>query len=201
MVDYDETGQVRVEVLRARTSAGHGLGNLWWTFLLRGALAVTLGLFALFWPTLSVSALALAVGFYCVADGTAGLIAALRASERGRFLLQPIVSLAVGAMLILWPEGSLRLLLTAFGAWMLVIGISQFLRARQLNTGDPLRGAMMSIGVIVAILGAILMMLPGGGLVVITWAVGLAALAVGGHLVFFALHLRRLLPRTARRVA
>lgn len=202
MVDYDETGQVvRVEVIRARASAGKGVGGPWWAFLLRGGLAAGLGLFALFWPTLSLSVLALAVGLYCVADGTAGLIAALRASERGHFLLQPIVSLAIGAVLILWPEASLHLLLTAFGVWVLVIGINQLMRARQFGAGDPLRSAMVSIGVIVAIFGAILLISPGGSLVVITWAIGLVALAVGSQLVFFALQLRRLQPRTARRMS
>ena len=33
---------------------------------------------------------------------------------------------------------------------------------------------------------------PCGGLVVITWVVALAALVVGGYLIFFALNLRRL---------
>jgi uncharacterized membrane protein HdeD (DUF308 family) len=201
MVDYDETGRIEVEVVTARTRAGAGdrLGHLWWAFLLRGILAAGLGLFALFWPTLSASILALAVGFYCVADGTAGLITALRAAARGRYLLQPIVSLAIGALLILWPEGSLRLLLTAFGAWVLVIGLNQVMAARQFSRGDPARSAMMSIGAIVALVGAILMLSPTGGLVVISWAIALAALVIGGYLIFFALHLRQLQPRPAAR--
>ena len=194
MVDYDENGRVQVEVITARDrgAGSYRLGSVWWSFLLRGVFATALGLFALFWPELSVSVLALAVGFYLIADGTAGLIAALRAGARGRALLQPVVSLAIGTVLMLWPEGSLQLLLAAFGAWLGIIGINQVLNARQFAAGDPARTALMAIGAIVALLGLVLLLSPGGGLVVITWAIGLAALVVGAHLVFFALQLRRL---------
>lgn len=194
MVDYDETGRVEVEVIRARGRGvgGDRPGSVWWSFLLRGVFATALGLFALFWPTLSVSVLALAVGFYLIADGTAGLIAALRAGARGRALLQPVVSLAIGTVLMLWPEGSLQVLFAAFGAWLAIIGVNQVLNARQFAAGDPARTALMAIGAIVALLGLVLLLSPGGGLVVITWAIGLAALVVGAHLIFFALQLRRL---------
>jgi uncharacterized membrane protein HdeD (DUF308 family) len=191
MVDYDESGR---EIITAR---GYRVGNdppgsVWWSFLLRGVFATALGLFALFWPTLSVSVLALAVGFYLIADGTAGLIAALRAGARDRALLQPVVSLAIGTVLVLWPEGSLQLLLAAFGAWLGVVGLNQVLNARQFAAGDPARAALLAIGAIVALLGLVLLLSPGGGLVLITWAIGLAALVVGAHLSFFALQLRRL---------
>jgi uncharacterized membrane protein HdeD (DUF308 family) len=191
MVDYDESGR---EIITAR---GYRVGNVppgsvWWSFLLRGVFATALGLFALLWPTLSVSVLALAVGFYLIADGTAGLIAALRAGARDRALLQPVVSLAIGTVLVLWPEGSLQLLLAAFGAWLGVVGLNQVLNARQFAAGDPARAALLAIGAIVALLGLVLLLSPGGGLVLITWAIGLAALVVGAHLSFFALQLRRL---------
>jgi uncharacterized membrane protein HdeD (DUF308 family) len=194
MVDYDETGRVQVEVItaRGRGIGGAGLGGVWWSFLLRGVFATALGLFALFWPTQSLSVLALAVGFYLIADGTAGLIAALRAAARGRYLLQPVVSLAIGTVLMFWPEASLQFLVAAFGAWVLIIGANQMLTARQFAAGDPARGALMGIGIAIGLLGLVLLLAPGGGLVVITWVVALAALVVGGYLIFFALNLRRL---------
>lgn len=194
MVDYDETGRVQVEVItaRGRGAGGAGLGGVWWSFLLRGVFATALGLFALFWPTQSLSVLALAVGFYLIADGTAGLIAALRAAARGRYLLQPVVSLAIGTVLMFWPEASLQFLVAAFGVWVLIIGANQMLTARQFAAGDPARGALMGIGIAIGLLGLVLLLAPGGGLVVITWVVALAALVVGGYLIFFALNLRRL---------
>ena len=57
---------------------------------------------------------------------------------------------------------------------------------------DPGTKLIYAIGAVVGLLGLVLLLSPGGGLVVITWAIGLAALVVGAHLVFFALQLRRL---------
>jgi hypothetical protein len=36
------------------------------------------------------------LGLYCLADGLPGLVVALRASDRGTYLLQAVVSLVVG---------------------------------------------------------------------------------------------------------
>jgi uncharacterized membrane protein HdeD (DUF308 family) len=47
-----------------------------------------------------------------------------------------VISLAIGAVLALWPEGSPRLLLTAFGLWVLVISVSQTVAALQWGGGD-----------------------------------------------------------------
>ncbi len=194
MVDYDEQGRVLVEGVTARSRRGvHGRPpGLWWSFLLRGVLATALGLFALFWPMQGLGVLALAVGFYLIADGAAGLIAAWRARVPREYLLQPAIGLTIGTVLILWPEGSLRLMLTAFGLWVLVIGASQIVNALQLPQDDPERRVMIPVGTALAVLGLALVLAPGGGLVVITWAIALAALVVGGHLILLGLSLKRL---------
>ena len=188
----DEMRHVRVEVITARSRRGEGrtLGGPWWSFVLRGVLATALGLFALFWPTQGLSVLALAVGLYAIADGAAGLVAALRTAAPPGYLVQPVISIAIGALLALWPEGSLRLLLTAFGLWVLIIGVSQIVGALQLPYGDPERRVMVPVGALLALLGLVLALAPGGGLVVITWAIALAAIVVGGHLILLGLRLK-----------
>ena len=110
----------------------------------------------------------------------------------GRYLLQPVASLVIGTALMLWPEASLQFLVAAFGAWVLIIGVNQVLSARQFAAGDPARGALIGVGVAIALFGLVLLLSPGGGLVVITWVVALAALVMGAYLIFFALNLRRL---------
>ena len=194
MVDYDEQGRVLVDgrTARSRRGARGSPPGLWWSFLLRGVLATVLGLFALFWPMQGLGVLALAVGFYLVADGAAGLIAAWRTGVPREYLLQPAIGLAIGTVLILWPEGSLRLMLTAFGLWVLFLGASQLVNALQIPRGDPERRATIPIGIVLAVLGLALALAPGSSLVVITWAIALAALVVGAHLVLLGLSLRRL---------
>ena len=78
--------------------------------MLRGVFAGVLGICALIWPTLSFTILTRMVGLYCLADGLPGLVGALRASDRGTYLLQAIVSLVAGGVLLFLPSASARTL-------------------------------------------------------------------------------------------
>jgi uncharacterized membrane protein HdeD (DUF308 family) len=203
MIDQNEHQPDRAEALMAgiRTGVSNKLGDLWWSLLVRGILAAALGIFAFFWPALSLSLLVLAVGLYCVADGIAGLIAAVRASERRAYLLQALMSLAIGAVLVFWPGGSVRTLLVIFGIWVILMGISQIMAARRLTTTDPDRGVMITVGLVATVAGVVLMFLPGSGVVVISWVIALVALLVGALLIYLASRFRRLGKRIETRHA
>jgi len=98
MTDINERRGERVQTVAAGVRAGVSskLGSIWWSFLLRGIFAIALGIFALFWPALSLSILVLAVGLYCVADGVAGLVGALRYPDLRENLVQALVVLGIG---------------------------------------------------------------------------------------------------------
>jgi uncharacterized membrane protein HdeD (DUF308 family) len=175
-----------------RTRASDRLGDVWWTFMLRGLLAAALGLCALIWPTLSLEILLRLVGIYCLADGVAGLVGAIRSGERPS-LLQAVFGIFVGLVLLVWPGASTRLLLMVFGAWALVTGISQMIAARSLDPEH--RGPRTAIGVIAAVVGLVLLLWPGTGIVTISWVIALAALILAALLIFLALRLKGLKTR------
>jgi uncharacterized membrane protein HdeD (DUF308 family) len=183
---YDESRQRRVRVVVAgvRTGVGDKLGSVWWSFLLRGIFAIGLGIFALLWPSLSLSVLAIAVGLYCIADGTTGLVGALRYPELRDYLAQALIVLGIGLVLVFWPGPTLRTLLVLLGAAALVAGIGQIVTARRLATDDPERGAMMAIGAAAAIVGLVLAFWPGSGVTVISWVIGIAAILIGILLIY-----------------
>ena len=171
------------------------LGDIWWAFMLRGVFAGVLGIFALIWPTPTFTILTRMVGLYCLADGLPGLVGALRASDRGTYLLQPVVSLVVGGFLLFWPSTSVRTLLMVFGGWALFTGISNVLAARRANVEDTGRVLMATIGGAVAVVGLVLLIWPGTGVVAISWIIALAALMLAALLIFLALRLKRLKKR------
>jgi uncharacterized membrane protein HdeD (DUF308 family) len=127
------------------------LGDIWWAFMLRGAFAGILGICALIWPTPSFTILTRIIGLYCLAEGLTGLVGALRASDRGTYLLQGVVSLVVGGVLLFLPSASARTLLMIFGAWALFTGISHILTARRANVEDADRSTMIITGRVVTI--------------------------------------------------
>ncbi len=171
------------------------LGDIWWAFMLRGAFAAVLGICAIIWPTLSFTILTRMIGLYLLADGLPGLVGALRASDRGTYLLQAVVSLVVGGLLLSWPSTSVRTLLMVFGGWALFTGVSNILAARRANVEDTERGLMTTMGGAVAVVGLILLIWPGTGVVAISWIVALAALLLAALLIFLALRLKRLKKR------
>ena len=168
------------------------LGDIWWAFMLRGVFAGVLGIFALIWPTPTFTILTRMIGLYCLADGLPGLVGALRASNRGTYLLQAVVSLVVGGFLLFWPSTSARTLLMVFGGWALFTGVSNILAARRANVEDTDHRLTTTMGGAVAVVGLILLIWPGTGMVAISWIIALAALMLAALLIFLALRLKRL---------
>jgi uncharacterized membrane protein HdeD (DUF308 family) len=171
------------------------LGDIWWAFMLRGLFAGVLGACALLWPTPSFTILTRMVGLYCLADGLPGLAGARPASDRGTYLLQAVVSVAVGGVLLFLPSASGRTLLRVFGGWALLTGVSHILAARWANVEDTERGFTTSMGGAVAVVGLTLLIWPGTGAVAISWIIALAALLFATLLIFLALRLKRLKKR------
>ncbi|MEA3411163.1 MAG: DUF308 domain-containing protein [Pseudomonadota bacterium] len=172
--------------------AGRRHGKVWWSFLLRGLIALALGLCALIWPSASLSILLRLVGLYLLADGALGLIAAYRSLDRTPYLIQAAISLVVGAVLLFWPGATVKTLFVIFGIWALLSGIMQIVSSRQLQPDDPDRGLMTGIGVVAAIVGLVLIFWPGTGVVAIAWVIAAAAFVIAALLIFLALRLKRL---------
>jgi uncharacterized membrane protein HdeD (DUF308 family) len=169
------------------------LGHLWWFFLLRGIFAAILGIVALVWPSASLAILTALVGIFFVADGAAGLWAALRNRALDENLLQPILGVAIGAVLLFWPGVTVRLVLVILGIWALAFGVSQMLEARRIIPDESKeRGSVVTVGGIAAVLGAILILWPGTGVIAVSWVIAIAAFIVAALLIFLALRTKRL---------
>ena len=164
---------------------------MWWAYMIRGVLAGILGLCALFWPSATVGLLVTLVGIFCLVEGTTGVAGAIRAPERGFGLAPGLIGIAVGLILLFWPGATVRTLLIVFGAWLLVIGISQILSALGASFERDDRNFFMSIGGVVAAIGLVLIVWPGTGVVAISWVIAIPALVLSALLIFLALRLKR----------
>lgn len=185
-------GQMRAIAVSAAGHLSKGAHRLWWFFLLRGILAGMLGLSALAWPSASLAILAVLVGVFFVVNAASGVFVALRDRRLDESILEPVVSLVIGAWLLYWPGVSVRFLLMMLGAWALVLGISQMLTALRTADQDGQRGSVSAVGVIAALLGVTLILWPGAGVVAIAWVVALAAFVISALLIFLALRMKRL---------
>jgi uncharacterized membrane protein HdeD (DUF308 family) len=196
MSEEREPGRPLADV---RSRASTKLGDMWWAFMVRGVLAAVLGLCALIWPSASLAILMRLVGLYCLLDGVTGLVGVFRATERGANLMQAILGLVIGALLLFWPEASVRTLLVVFGLWAVLTGVSQIVAARQEDVGGGDRSLITAIGWTAVVVGLILIVWPGTGVVTIAWVIAIAALLVAVLLIWLALRFKRLQARLEAR--
>ena len=174
-----------------QTRVSGKMHNVWWTFMLRGLLALGLGVSALIWPKLTLGLLVSLVGIFALLDGAAGLISGIRGRDLQTYLLPALVSLTVGAVLLFWPGVTVKFLLIILGIWAVLHGVNLFLAGRSADQTDPNRGLLLTIGLVLAVIGLVLIVWPGAGAVTISWLVAAFAFVIGAMLVFLALRLRQ----------
>lgn len=93
--------------------------------VLGGALAVIAGVIVLRHPSGSVLVVALAVGVYLILAGVLRLVAAVEAREgRGWLVLAALVDLALGILIVSWPQFGITTLAIVLGIVLIVRGLA-----------------------------------------------------------------------------
>jgi uncharacterized membrane protein HdeD (DUF308 family) len=183
--------QLRAAAAGLQNRVSGKMSGIWWAFLLRGLLALGLGVCALIWPSLTLALLIRLIGFYAVLDGAAGIVSSIRHRELQVYLVLSLVSLAVGAILIFWPDIMMKGLLIILGFWAVLQGTNLFLAGRGAEYNDPIRTLLNMTGTVLAVIGLFLIIRPDVGVITISWLVAGLAFLIGVLLVFLALRLRR----------
>ncbi|MFZ3210314.1 MAG: HdeD family acid-resistance protein [Terriglobales bacterium] len=171
------------------------LAKNWWAIGMRGALGILFGLIALFLPGATMLSLVLVFAAYAFADGVFGIVSAVRAAraqERwGYLLLEGLVNIAVAAVAVLWPGITVVAFVFLVAFWAILTGVLELMAAFRLDVIDG-RGWLIFGGVVSVLYGALLIVTPMIGAVVLTWWLGAYALVFGVSLVVlaFKLHAR-----------
>ena len=158
----------------AREALSDRLGELWWTFFLRGIFAACVGLAALFWPTSSISLLLRLVGLLLVLDGGLTLFGFGRRGAAGGVGIGAIL---IGLVLLVWPEGAARFAFILLGGLALLTGAGSLMAWRNMPEADPERATARNAGFVALLIGLFLIFWPGSGLVALGWAIAFAALS------------------------
>lgn len=184
----DDIRHEKLEVVQDRLSSK--LGSIWWAFMLRGCLAAALGLIALFLPSGSVAMLLRVVGIFLIIDAATTLFSFRQAGEREVGTAQGVLTGLAGLVLLIMPSSSIRTVFVVLGIWALVTGVGNLWAARKMNSSDPERGSLMSVGVFATIVGVVLVFMPGTGVVAIGWVIAILAFTIAALLIWVALRLK-----------
>ena len=165
----------------------------WWTFVLRGVLAILFGIVAVIWPGLTVATLIVIFGAYLLVDGVFSIGAAFVNGGNGRwvqYLLIGVIDVIIGLATLIWPGVTALGLIWFIGIWSVIVGVLQIFgsfRLRQ-SVGNEI-WALVS-GVLAVLVGLYLMVFPGSGAVALVWVIGIYAIVFGAMLMALGFQLR-----------
>ncbi|MFT5438249.1 MAG: uncharacterized membrane protein HdeD (DUF308 family) [Alphaproteobacteria bacterium] len=186
-------GERRAELAqKARATIGKKASDLWWTFLVRGGIALLLGIAALFWPTSSISILLRLFGLFLVLDAAFWILGARRTSDDMASHAPGLLAGIIGFALLFVPATSARLVFILMGVWALVTGAGYLLTLWRAPSEDLERDSARKVGLFALAGGLVLLFWPGTGVVALGWAMAILAFAVALVMFFLASRFRRI---------
>lgn len=171
------------------------IGGAWWLVLLRGVAALLFGILSFLWPDSSLLALILVYGVYTIADGVFSLVGAIRGgglTPRWWLALAGLVSLAAGAVALLWPGLTVVVMVILIGIWAIVRGVFEIIGAITLRKVIRNEWLLALAGVLSVLFGLALIAMPGLGALILLWIIGAWAIVFGILFVALAFRLKKL---------
>ena len=170
------------------------LSRWWWTFILRGLLAIAFGILAFVAPGWGVAILVALFGAWALIDGVTNIWTGIRTRNVDRnwwlAILEGLVSVAVGVIAFAAPAFAAEILVLLIGVWAIVTGVFQIWAAIRLR--ERIRGEFWLglAGVASILFGVILLVFPVQGALALVWLIGTGAIAIGVLLTILGWRLR-----------
>ncbi|MCO5221863.1 MAG: DUF308 domain-containing protein [Thermomicrobiales bacterium] len=192
-----QSGMPNVFEVERMTETAKEILDLWWLWLVRGALAILFGVAAWAWPGLTLVTLIWILGAYIILDGVVSVIGSMRHGElswgrRILLLLWGVVQIIGGIVLWVAPGLGAVTLMVIFGVWTMLTGM--FLLVSAFTSDGHLMSPWMQglVGLLGVLVGIYLVVEPGRGALATTWAIGSIAIVYGIFLILVAFKIRGL---------
>jgi len=179
-----------------------GLARWWWTFIVRGALAILFGVIAFFAPQYGIAILVGLFAAWAIIDGAGNLVAGIRTRGQDRSwwleVLEGLVSVVAGVLAILLPAFAAQVLVIMIAAWAVLTGIIEIVLAVRLRRVIDGEVWMALAGAASILFGVILVLFPAAGALSLVWLIGSFAIAFGVFLIILGWRLRGIWQLAAR---
>jgi uncharacterized membrane protein HdeD (DUF308 family) len=171
------------------------IAKYWWTFVVRGILAIVFGLIALVWPGITLMVLVVLFGIYVIIEGVLSLVAAFNNRWMKSWwilLMEGLAGIVIGCVAFIWPGLTAVVLLIFIAIWAIFTGLLEIGAAIQLRKEIQGEWILALTGVLSILIGLILLINPGAGVLAVVWLIGIYALMFGGLLTFLGLKFHKL---------
>ena len=180
--------------MRLDISETVAVARWWWTFILRGILAIAFGLVAFFAPMLGVAIFIGVFAAWALIDGVTSIFTGIRTRTIDRnwwlAIVEGLAGIAVGIIALLQPQFATQVLVLLIAAWAIVTGVVEIVMAIRLR--EQIKGEfwMGLAGVASILFGVLLFLFPAAGVLSLVWLIGAFAIVFGGFLVILGWRLR-----------
>jgi len=172
------------------------IARWWWSFIIRGIVAVAFGVLAFISPVWGIAVLVALFGVWALIDGVTGVLAGFRSRGNDRSwwlsILEGIIGIVAGVLALLFPVFAAGALVLIIAAWAIVTGVFEIVAAIRLR--EQIRGEFWLglAGVASILYGVVIYLFPGAGALSIVWLIGGFAIAFGAFLLVLGWRLRRI---------
>ena len=169
------------------------LSAKWWTFLVRGIIALAIGAYAFSSPSGTAIALVFVVAAYFIVSGVATVVAGFSFTGVGHWWAMiplGIVQAALGVYMLSVPGIGPLSLAYLFAIWMIMTGVAE------LSTAIAMRNVIQHefwlglLGVVTLAIGWYVVLSPGLGLLALVYTVGFYGVLAGVSLIGFAFRIK-----------
>ena len=160
------------------------LGRVWKLIAAQGVIAIAFGIVLLVWPSIGLATMTGVVGAFALVTGSVAAVAAFRLPKEAKdariwLAMQALIGLAIGALVLVWPDLSSKALLYTIAIWAIAAGVVRFWASLAL----PLAGAeslLLAInGCALSAFGLIMFVKPGAGAIALLALVAAYAIVDG----------------------
>ena len=156
------------------------MAEKWWTFVVRGLLAILFGIIAMSYPGLTLILLMLFVGAFWVIEGLLGLFGVMGGEGHKLWgLLYAFVTIVAGVYVMTRPAISAVALAFVIGLWAIVKGFSEIAIAVRLRKEIQGEFFMILMGLIAVLFGLFLVFRPGAGALAVVTIIAIFAIVQG----------------------
>lgn len=170
------------------------LARNWWVVALRGVFGIVVGLITFVLPSATMLSLVLLFAAYMIVDGISAIASSVRSARRhkrwGWLAIQGLIGIAAGLFAALMPALTVLAFVFLVAGWALVSGVLHIAAAVTLPVGSG-RWWLLLGGVASLLYGALLVIAPLFGALVLTWWFGAYTLVFGILQIIAAFELRR----------
>lgn len=169
----------------------------WWSFVLRGFLAMLFGILAFLVPRMALFTLVFLFALWAIFGGVLSIAAAVqktapRVGAWWALLVSGAVGVLAGILALAMPGVTAMTLLFVIAAWALVTGVLEIAAAVRLRKEIEGEWLMVLTGALAVACGLLLMLFPGAGALAMVLWIGAYAIVLGVALVALGVKLRRI---------